>query len=300
MNRNDDDLLSAAQINALDIVAFLDTLGYSATRVSFPHHWYLSPLRQEKTASFKVNRKLNAWWDFGIQQGGNLVKFLSLYYACPIQEVPLHFSASLPLRIVPPFQPANKSIEDNAIRNLTIVPLFNHSLLRYLSGRRIAQSVAQKFCQQARYSVRQREYYAIAFSNRSGGYELRNEYFKGSSSPKDVTLITGGNSTLCVFEGFIDFLSYQTALRGLPLPSRDYLILNTVGFLAACQDVITSYASVLLFLDNDPSGTEATATATRWSDVIIDQRPLYSRYKDVNEWLCHVGSGPLLVAIASG
>ena len=29
---------------------------------------------------------------------------------------------------------------------------------------------------------------AIGFQNSAGGYELRNEYFKGSSSPKDITL----------------------------------------------------------------------------------------------------------------
>lgn len=300
MNRNDDDLLSPAQINALDIVAFLDMLGYSPTRTSFPHHWYLSPLREEKTASFKVNRKINAWWDFGIQQGGNLVKFLSLYYSCPLEDVPFHFSGTLPLRVVPPFNPVRKPIEDNAIRNLIASPLLAPPLLRYLASRRIAQHVAQKFCQQARYTVRQKEYYAIAFSNRSGGYELRNEYFKGSSSPKDVTLITSGNPTLCVFEGFIDFLSYQTVLHSQPIPSLDYLVLNTLGFLGSCQDVISSYHSALLFLDNDPAGTEATATATSWSNAIVDQRLYYAAHKDVNDWLCHVGMGALLVAIASG
>jgi hypothetical protein len=300
MNRNDDALLSPAQINALDIVAFLDTLGHSPTRVSFPHHWYLSPLRLEKTASFKVNRKINAWWDFGIQQGGNLVKFLSLYYSCPMGDVPLHFSGTLPLRMVSSFNPIKNPADDNTIRNLTVSSLLAPPLLRYLSGRRIAQHVAQRFCLQASYTVRQKEYYAIAFSNRSGGYELRNEYFKGSSSPKDITLITVGNSTLCVFEGFIDFLSYQTALNSLPVPPRDYLVLNTLGFLGACQDVISSYPSVHLFLDNDMAGDKATAIATSWSNAIADHRPLYSAHKDVNDWLCHIGAGTLLVAIASG
>jgi len=39
---------------------------------------------------------------------------------------------------------------------------------------------------------------------------LRNEYFKGSSSPKDVTLIENGAKTMAVFEGFFNFLSYLT------------------------------------------------------------------------------------------
>jgi hypothetical protein len=300
MNSSEDNPLSAAQINALDMVDFLDALGYRPTRISYPHHWYLSPLRLERTASFKVNRKLNAWWDFGIQKGGKLVKFLSRYYGCPEEDVQLHFSGSSSIRAVPLFCSTSQPIQDNTIRNLIVSPLSAPPLLRYLSGRRIAQHVAQTFCQQATYTVREKQYYAIAFANRSGGFELRNQYFKGSSSPKDISLLRQGNSILCVFEGFVDFLSYMTALSSLPIPARDYLVLNTLGFLGACQDVMCSYTSVLLFLDNDSAGTEATSIAAEWSDTIIDQRPLYSNYKDVNDWLCQVGFGPHLVPIGSG
>jgi len=300
MNYNDDGRLSLPQINALDMVAFLDTLGYTPTRTSFPHFWYLSPLRHEKTASFKVNRKINAWWDFGIQQGGNLGRFLSLYYHCSLHDVPGRFSAGLPMPVVPPFRVSQIPAPDNSIRQLTIGPLLAPGLLRYLSRRRIAQHVAQQYCFEAHYIVREKQYYAIAFPNRSGGYELRNEYFKGSSSPKDITLITAQSSTLCVFEGFTDFLSYQTALSSLPIPARDYLILNTLGFLGACQDVMCSYPSTLLYLDNDTAGSDATAMATGWSSTITDHRSLYSSHKDVNEWLCHIGAGGILVAIQSG
>ena len=50
---------------------------------------------------------------------------------------------------------------------------------------------------------------AIGFKNDSGGYELRNPYFKGSSSPKDITTFNNGAKEATVFEGFIDFLSFM-------------------------------------------------------------------------------------------
>lgn len=299
MNRNDDKPLSHGQINALDIVDFLETLGHSPTRVSFPHHWYLSPLRDEKTASFKVNKKINAWWDFGIQQGGNLVKFLSLYYGCATDDVPEALSRIGSTLIVPRFQPSKQPDLDNSIKNLSITPLIALPLLHYLTNRRIKLIVAQTYCWQATYTVRDKQYYAIAFLNRSSGYELRNQYFKGSSSPKDITLISNRSNRLSVFEGFTDFLSIQTALYGLPESASDHLILNTLSFLALCQSVILSYSSILLYLDNDPAGDNASATAIRWSSTISDQRMLYAHYKDPNDWLCHIGAGGVRSRISS-
>ena len=53
-------------------------------------------------------------------------------------------------------------------------------------------------------------YSAIGFKNNAGGYELRNEYFKGSSSPKCVTYLDNKADKISVFEGFFDFLSHQS------------------------------------------------------------------------------------------
>ncbi len=48
----------------------------------------------------------------------------------------------------------------------------------------------------------------MGFKNNFGGFELRNKYFKGSSSPKEITLISNNSpDRLNVFEGFMDFLS---------------------------------------------------------------------------------------------
>ena len=49
-------------------------------------YWYLSPLRNEKSPSFKVNRTKNLWYDHGIGKGGTLVDFGILYYRCSVKE----------------------------------------------------------------------------------------------------------------------------------------------------------------------------------------------------------------------
>lgn len=54
------------------ITEFLQEHGYQPTSVKGNNWWYLSPLRNELTASFKVDVNKNVWYDFGLGKGGNL------------------------------------------------------------------------------------------------------------------------------------------------------------------------------------------------------------------------------------
>jgi hypothetical protein len=67
--------------------------------------------------------------------------------------------------------------------------------------------------------------------------DLRNEYFKGSSSPKYVTYVDNGAKNISVFEGLFDLMSYGSLnknqpedLRGLPNRHMNFLILNSLFF----------------------------------------------------------------------
>ena len=63
---------SISQINRFPIVDYLRGLGIEPVKVRGNDYWYLSPLRAEKQPSFKVNAKLNLWYDFGLGKGGTL------------------------------------------------------------------------------------------------------------------------------------------------------------------------------------------------------------------------------------
>src|SRR4051795_6727649 len=75
------------QAKQVDLVEYLEELGYQPQRIRNNDYWYLSPLRDEKTASFKVNAKLNAWYDHGIGKGGNIIDFGILYHRCTVSEL---------------------------------------------------------------------------------------------------------------------------------------------------------------------------------------------------------------------
>ena len=76
----------AANARQLDLVEYLQDLGHHPQKIRGNDYWYLSPLRSEKTASFKVNRKLNLWYDHGLGKGGSLIDFGVLYFNCSVKE----------------------------------------------------------------------------------------------------------------------------------------------------------------------------------------------------------------------
>jgi hypothetical protein len=71
-------------------------------------------------------------------------------------------------------------------------PIADPMLCRYLKQRRSDKTVADKYCDEVifKFSDRDAKHTIIGFKNSAGGYELRSEYFKLSSSPKYVTYIT--------------------------------------------------------------------------------------------------------------
>src|ERR1700722_8215906 len=75
------------QANQIDLVDYLATLGHFPKRLNRDDHWYLSPLRDEKTPSFKVKKTPNIWYDHGIGKGGNLIDFGVLYHQCSISDL---------------------------------------------------------------------------------------------------------------------------------------------------------------------------------------------------------------------
>ncbi|WP_317466955.1 toprim domain-containing protein [Bacteroides hominis] len=163
-------------------------------------------------------------------------------------------------------------------------------LLDYLAKRGIPSGIAARECVEVHYRMRGRWYFGIGFRNRKGGMEIRNPYFKGSTSPKDISHVrhsTDKNerSTVLVFEGFMDYLSYLALKQGQPVP--DCVVLNSVGNLAGALDVLKGYGHICCFLDNDGAGRKATEEIRRRCGSVTDKAVHYLPHKDLNEFLQH-------------
>lgn len=292
--------LLCKQANQMDLVDYLASLGHTPQKNQGNDYWYLSPLRQEQTPSFKVNRKLNLWYDHGTGKGGTLVDFGVVYFNCTVKDLLLRVKNNKEQTVS--FQPQsylsaveNKNPEntDGKIKIISAEEIGNPVLINYLDQRKIPLSVASKFCQEICFELYDKMHLAIGFKNDNGGYELRNQNFKGSSSPKEPKLIhQEGAKSLTVFEGFFDFLSFQTLLQSspgnkseLPTMQSDFLILNSISFFEKQRQTMEQYSSIHLFLDRDKRGIEATKLALQWLDKYKDQSQIYRQHKDLNEWL---------------
>ncbi len=71
----------------IDIVDYLEKLGYQPQKIRNNDYWYLSPLREEKEPSLKVSRTLYVWYNHGLEKGGTIIDLALLYHNCSIKEV---------------------------------------------------------------------------------------------------------------------------------------------------------------------------------------------------------------------
>ncbi len=158
-------------------------------------------------------------------------------------------------------------------------------MLQYAESRSIPKEIIQQYCDEVNYTNGGKNYFAIGFKNDLGGYELRNKYFKGCSSPKGFTHLNNGHPKLAVFEGFFNFLSFQQLNKKKPFPQADFLILNSLSFLEKARPVMEAYKQADLYLDNNPAGEKCTAYCTSLSPVYQDKSPLYKGHEDLNDFL---------------
>ncbi len=282
--------VSIDEARQIDMVDYLSKFGHSPSKIKNFDYWYLSPLREEKTASFKVNRKLNCWYDHGIGKGGNLIDFAILYHNCTVgeflKEVNGHFSFHRPVIL-----PLDKD-EDHTDSKIEIVgerTISSLALERYLTQRRIPINIAKEYCTEVTYKLNDKEYYSIGFKNDAGGYELRNQYYKASSSPKDIkTFVTGAKGAV-VFEGFFDFLSFISIQKNLHKIDVDFVVLNSLSFFEKARLFMEQHDPIKLYLDQDKSGQNCSRYAMSLSEKYKDESHLYKNYKDLNDWVMNIG-----------
>lgn len=277
------------EIKSIPLASFLSRLGHKPTARKGTRLWYKSPLRQEHTPSFKVETALNCWYDFGLGRGGNIIDLAAeLYQSTDLRHILRCIADSYPVPSVPTvtssFAPRHSV---PSMELFEVVPLEHRALVAYLQERGIPAHIAMANCKEANYSVNDKSYFAVAFENVSGGWELRNRYFKDCKGRKDISYLPwarDGPSTECVvFEGFRDYLSALTL--GL-ISGADAIILNSVVNVNKAVPYLKDYRTINCYLDNDTAGQTALSELTAiYGSIVIDRSTLYSEFNDLNDFL---------------
>lgn len=300
--------MNAAQAKQIRLTDILARLGHTPAKTSGDDVWYPSPFREEEEPSFKINVRENVWYDFGAGEGGNVLDFMMRLnqhrsVSQALQELeslmgrPSKARDTETLELFATAQSIPVSPKRTAENTLTVrkvQPLQNAALVQYLASRGIPRGIAAAYVQEMYYTRDEKPYFAIAFANDEGGYELRNPYFKGVQGTKATTLLLPQNQsenaskTVAIFEGFIDFLSWLV-WQNQTEPKTAVLIMNSVALKARAEEQIreNGFENVHLYLDHDNAGYQLT---THFQEslsgcTVTDCSNLYADYKDMNAML---------------
>ena len=283
-------------IKRYPIVEYLERKGIRPVRRTPSYTMYRSPLREETHPSFKVDTQKNLWIDYAEGKGGSIIDLCMRLEGCTLSEAIRHLGQNAPDKgtycfrnnfTQNNFQP---TIAANRARRLIEIsdPLPPY-LQEYLRKERcIDLEKAAPFLKSINYEVRGQRYQAIGFANLSGGYELRdNHSFKGTIAPKDITpIFTDRAEPVCIFEGFMDFLSFLSMKEEV---TSACLVMNSVSNVAKAIRYLNDrhLTHIRAFLDNDDAGRKATNDFIRAGFKVEDMSVHYGNFKDLNEYHAH-------------
>jgi len=286
-----------SRIKRYPIVEYLERKGIKPVRRTAAYALYRSPLREETHPSFKVDTEKNLWIDYGEGRGGSIIDLCMRMEGCTLSEairrLGQNASDNGTYSSLNDFVPNNSHpvMAANGIRRLieisdTLPPHFQEYLTKV---RCINLEKAMPFLKCISYEVRGRRYQAIGFANLSGGYELRDDKtFKGTIAPKDITpiftdKITDRMQPICVFEGFMDFLSFLSMKEKVV---NRCLVMNSVSNVARTIRYLNDrhLTHIRAFLDNDEAGWRAVQDFIKAGFHVEDMNIHYKDFKDLNEY----------------
>ena len=275
--------MDARQMREIPIAAFLSAMGIHPTKQKGNALWYSAPYRTERTSSFKVDTAKNVWFDFGTGKGGDIFDLAGEFIGSGDFLLRAAFIAKSGMSPLPVMEQLQRSEKKEAVfEGIWVRPLQDAKLLSYLKERGILANIAIPNCEEVRYRVHGKRYYAIGFRNMGGGLELRNRFFKGCIPPKDISLKRNGPDICSVFEGFMDYLSAMQ----LGTIASDWLVLNSVSNVEKAVRVLHGYERIECFLDNDEAGRRTFQRLYDcFGDKAIDRSSLYADHKDLNDYL---------------
>ena len=287
-----------SRIKRYPIVEYLERKGIKPVRRTPAYALYRSPLREDTHPSFKVNTEKNLWIDYAEGKGGSIIDLYMRLEGCTLLEAIRQLGRNDPDDTACNSQKADRAMKRSSIpmasasgvrRLIEISNTLPPHLLKYLQEERcIDMEKAMPFLCCISYEIRGLHYQAIGFANQSGGYELRdNGTFKGTIAPKDITPIFSDRAEpVCIFEGFIDFLSFLSMKEEV---INHCLVMNSVSNVARSIRYLNDrqVSSIRTFLDNDEAGRRATEDFMEAGFKVDDMSVHYRNFKDLNEYHIH-------------
>ena len=278
--------MNCKQFNTIKLEEVLQILGHLPTKQNEKEAWFLNPFANENHASFKLDKRNNIWYLHSEGIGGNNIDFMMKYLKASVKEV-LEWAENQNFFS---FQPQNSIQKQNSLKQnyqiTEIKELKNENLKDYLHQRGLSTKV-YPLVKEIHFRIGEKNLYAIGFENLSGGWELRNQFYKGSLLKKDISVVNLNNNlkknkNVVVFEGFIDALSF---VEMKPFFNGDLLVMNSVSLLNRTKEHLKIYSEIHLFLDNDIAGENCKNEILKSFPEAKNHSEIYALHKDFNDYL---------------
>ena len=277
--------MNCKQFNSIKLEEVLQILGHIPTKQNEKEAWFLNPFRTENQASFKLDKRLNLWFLHSEGIGGNNTDFMMKYLKASVKEIlewaeKQNFSS---FQSQKDYHSKSSSLNYNITE---IKELQNENLKIYLQQRGLSPTV-YSLVKEVHFAIGEKKLYAIGFENLSGGWELRNQFYKGSLLKKDISVVNLNNNleknkNVVVFEGFIDALSF---VEMKPFFNGDLLVMNSVSLLNRTKEYLKHYSEIHLFLDNDKTGENCKNEILKSFPEAKNHSEIYALHKDLNDYL---------------
>jgi CHC2 zinc finger/Toprim-like len=273
------------------ITDYLKSLGLEPVKSVGKELVYYSPKTNEKTPSFFVNPSKNVFFDYSSNEKGDIIRLVQYLEGLDFTTACNHLE-KFGNDLVNLFPQNSFSFCGNEVINPkntitieTVKPLQSNSLIAYCESRKIPFHIAFKFLNEVHYSNNGKHYFSLGFGNDKGGFELRNEYFKGCTTPKGITTFEVSESKgVYLFEGFFDFLS-ALSFFGTSKPLNTVIVLNSLSLLPQAKERLNKAEIVHTFLDRDSQGVKAVEKFKMEGVNVLDKSIIYDKFKDFNEFL---------------
>lgn len=296
--------IDVATLKDISIVDFLARLGHHPVRKTGKEHFYHSMLRETKkdTPSFTVWDAGNCWKDWGganatgIFKGG-IVQLGTAYWPDlsfvevlnKIQQVCDMDTALIPEYVPPKIYPKDpeKGTYEWGLTNVRELGS-NYVLTQYLHSRGLfeiakSQQVKEVYYNRINNPENTSSYYAVGWPNEHGAWEFGNaKGFKSTIGQKGISVIQGNPDHVAVFEGYMDYLSWQLLH---PNVKPTIIVLNAITMLGYAIDRIKNFHTVDVYFDNDDPGRNCAQLLKKEIPHAVDRSFEYAGFKDYNEKL---------------
>lgn len=231
-------------------------------REQVPLGGLLARLGRKASPTFSINETLGVWYDHSTHQGGDVIDFGVRQWPELSREAVCH--KLLAAMQTEPAQPRTHQrrrrqkwpylrIEKTAELGTT------ESITFYLQKLGLWET-AQRQLSEVHYFLTdekglRKSFCAPGHRNESGGWEIRNKYFKGCIGAKGLTHYAGDQRKLSVFQHYFDYLAWNFEY---PEAADSIIVLNNPALLQSATRVALRYSDITLYFNHDAAGGLAT------------------------------------------